>query len=339
MLRFTSKSILWAGCLFALSAGFAAAETAAPTDPFQAALSKLSDKNPQVRRQGADALGQMRNAAAAEPLRNLLKDSAPSVRSAAVDALGLLRNQPAAAAIARLLETDPDANVRQNAAIALGYIADRTTLPSLVKGLKDSQEPIRFASINSLGILRDAAAVEPLTAELKNPDARMRSSSAYALGNIADAKALPALKDALELAASTVTTAPMTSPAVAAAVARTLGLIGDPSSVDLLKPLLDHPDRKVALSGALALAKLKDKSGLAFARKSAKDSDANVRRAAAEILAQVGTAEDAPVLQKLASDPDASVKNVANLALERWKKPAAPARKTAPETPRKTKKQ
>jgi HEAT repeat protein len=130
-----------------------------------------------------------------------------------------------------------------------------------------------------------------------------------------------------------------TTRSVADLVARTLGLIGDPSSVDLLKPLLDHPDRKVALSGALALAKLKDKSGLAFARKSAKDSDANVRRAAAEILAQVGTAEDAPVLQKLASDPDASVKNVANLALERWKKPAAPARKTAPETPRKTKKQ
>src|SRR5688572_30295517 len=98
-------STLWTVCFFVLAAsGFlGAADNSVPAEPYQATLLKLSDKNPQVRRQGADALGQLRNPAAAQPLLGLLKDPAPPVRAAAVDALGLLRHQPAAQAVAKLL--------------------------------------------------------------------------------------------------------------------------------------------------------------------------------------------------------------------------------------------
>src|SRR5256885_1974013 len=103
-------------CLWALAGFFSVSLVYAADDSFQQAVSKLTDKNPTVRRQAAESLGEMRNLAAAGPLTHLLTDPVPAVRSAAADSLGIMRIQEVEPKIAQLLETDSDPYVRQTAA-------------------------------------------------------------------------------------------------------------------------------------------------------------------------------------------------------------------------------
>src|SRR3989338_975882 len=109
-----------------------AALAAKPADPFPDAVKLLKDKDSVKRRQGVEQLRVMRNPAAFQPLLNLLKDKVPAVRVAACDALGTMRSREAARDIADLLRSDPEPSVRQTAAISLGYIGDRETIPALI---------------------------------------------------------------------------------------------------------------------------------------------------------------------------------------------------------------
>ena len=281
-------------------------------DPYQQALVRLNDKDPGVRRQAAEQLGSLRNPDAVNDLLNLLSDKITYVRRAAIDSLGLLRSRAASRSIASILETDNDPQVRQTAAIALGYISDPSTIPSLIKGMKDPHEGTRYACINSIGILRDSVATEALIKELKNTDSRVRTACAYALGNIKDIKAVPELIQALKISRSTATeNIQYYDAATAATIVRTLGLIPDPSSIAALKPFLKDKDKKVRLNTALALSKLKDGSGAAVARQHISDSDIMVRQIAAEILGEQGDAEDLKLLKTMQTDGDVAVQRVA----------------------------
>lgn len=320
------------GVIFALSSGLTAAES--KDDPYQQALTQLKNKNPQIRRQGAEAMGRIRNQGSIEPLKKLLSDDAPQVRSAAIESLGLMRAVAVSSDIARILSTDKEPAVRQMAAIALGYIADRNTVPALIKGLKDPHDGTRFASINSLGILRDDNAAEALGKELRSPDARVRGSCAFALGNIASKKSVPWLADAVKVSLATAPAANegyLMDANVGASAIRSLGLIGDGSVVPLLKKYIDHKDKKVRINTAQALHRLGDKSGVTVARQLAGDTDGYNRRVSAEILSDLGDEKDLPALKKLKNDPDESVKQIATAAVERLTKKSAPApAKTAP---------
>ncbi|MBI3289426.1 MAG: HEAT repeat domain-containing protein, partial [Elusimicrobia bacterium] len=111
-----------------------AAASAAPVDPFQAAVDKLKNEDPMIRRQGAEELGRMRKSEGIEPLVKTLADAHPFVRSMAADSLGLLRAGAAVAPLSRILASDKEAGVRQSAATALAYIGD----PSAAKALASS---------------------------------------------------------------------------------------------------------------------------------------------------------------------------------------------------------
>ena len=234
--------------------------TAAPPSPYEAALQKLSDKNPSVRKQGADALGELRNPAAAPALAKLLTDASPQVRGSALDALGVMRVQSAGAQIVKMLESDPDGSVRQTAAIALSYIGNRAFTPSLIKGMDDAHDGTRFASVNSLAILRDASAVKALTEKLNTADPRMRKSVSYALAKIQDKSSVPAILDSLKVSRSTETQGgkAMADPSVAASLLRSLGEMGDKTAVPRIKPFLNDPDPQVKAAAAHALAMLGD---------------------------------------------------------------------------------
>ncbi len=311
---------------------------AAKDEPYDQAIAQLKNKDPQVRRQGAEALGRIRNPASADALKKLLTDKTPIVRSQAIEALGLMRLMSVSSDVANMLGSDPDPGVRQMSAIALGYIADPHTVPALMRGLKDSHDGVRFASVNSLGILRNDSAAMALAQELRSPDARMRGSVAYALGNIASRSSVPGLIDSVKVSLATSPAANegyLMDAAVGASSIRSLGMIGDASAAPAIKKYLNHKDKKVRVNTAQALYRLGDHSGLPTARLFVKDSDSYNRRVAAELLGDIGDSSDLGALKKLKGDPDQSVDQSAKTSIEKIesrspKAKAAAAAKSAP---------
>ena len=111
---------------------------------------------------------------------------------------------------------------------------------------------------------------------------------------------------------------------VASTISRSLGLIGDPTATPALKPLLNHPDKKVNLAAGLALSRLGDKSGVPAARQFVKDPDSYLRRMSVEILSEQGGAQDVETLKKLKSDPDKTIRDLAAMAVENLTRKTAP---------------
>lgn len=326
-------------CIFFFKPEFSLAQQGASEDAFKQALSNLGNNDPQARRQAAESLGRMRNSAAANDLLKLFSDPVPYVRSAAIESVGLMRVTSASGEIQKVLETDKEPAVRQTCAISLGYIADRNSVASLIKGMKDNHEGTRLACINSLAILRDPSAIESLAKELKNPDARMRNSCAYALGNIGQKEAVAPLVAALKIARST---APargeenLVDPSVGATIIRSLGLLGDPSAIPILKNYFEDKDKKVKLTAAQSLLRLGEISGLPLARQFLTDPDASFRRISLELLSELGDANDLEILKKLKADPENSVQQAAAQAIEKISRrtvsePAQPGKKSVSE--------
>jgi len=330
--------ILLTVALLVSAEGLSYAAKNEPKDPFQKALLQLESKNPQVRRQGAAILARMRNPAAADSLIKLLSDDVPAVRSSAIDALGLMRIRAASKKIANILETDKDPSVRQISAVSLGYIADRNTVPSLIKGLEDPHQGTQFACVNSLGILRDSSAVKALSKGLMSKDSRMRNSCAYALGNIADRQAIPAMLEVLKLSRSTANAKGkeyMLAPSVGATLIRSLGIIGDRTFVPKIKPYLKDKNSKVRVYAARALHRLGNNSGLAVVRKDLNDPDSSIRRICVELISKIGTLRDVKALKRMKNDPDSSVRNLAVETAKTISKKYKPKSKPKVKSPKK----
>ncbi|MEK7679021.1 MAG: HEAT repeat domain-containing protein, partial [Deltaproteobacteria bacterium] len=73
----------------------------------------------------------------------------------------------------RLIEAlkDPNADVRQNAAEALGELKDPRAVLPLIEALKDGNGGVRQSAAWALGKLKDPRAVLPLLEALKDPNA------------------------------------------------------------------------------------------------------------------------------------------------------------------------
>jgi cyclophilin family peptidyl-prolyl cis-trans isomerase/HEAT repeat protein len=176
--------------------------------------------------QAITALMRLRNPASVEPLTRQLKSKDAEVRAQAANALARIR-QPIASAVPALIEalqdhetsavaklkaaldgshTDANANVRANAARALGVSKDPRAVEPLLKVLHDKSEHVQVSAVRALAAIGDRRAVEPLIelAELSDPKAvlhRQRPPSfnlmlecVVALGALKDEQALPFLR-------------------------------------------------------------------------------------------------------------------------------------------------
>lgn len=171
------------------------------------------------------ALMRLRNPASVEPLTRQLKSKDAAIRAQAANALARIR-QPIASAVPALIEalqdqatssvaklkaaldgnhTDANANVRANAARALGVSKDARAVEPLLKALQDKSEHVQINSVRALTAIGDRRVVEPLIelAKLSDPKAtlhRRRPPSfnlmlecVVALGTLNDERALPLL--------------------------------------------------------------------------------------------------------------------------------------------------
>jgi HEAT repeat protein len=94
-------------------------------------LAYLNAQDPDIRLAAVEALGDIGDAKAAEPLMTLLNDHEDrAIRDTAAWSLGLLKYRPAVAPLAWMLQSS-EATVRSCAVAALVSIGDRTALPAI----------------------------------------------------------------------------------------------------------------------------------------------------------------------------------------------------------------
>lgn len=251
--------------------------TAAAVTPFDAAVQKLFSKDPFLRRQGADALAQLRDQRAAPLLLKALTDEAAPVRASAADGLCQLAYRAATPRISDMLLSDKAPTVRQQAASSLSYMSDQSAGPSLVKALKDGSMAVRYAAANTLGAIKYSPAEDDLIALLKDPG--MRRVAISALGQLQSKKAasaiLPSLSDPDKY--------------TSLEAVRAIGAIGDKAAVpELEKKLAKTEDASVRVGSALALAKMGSDAGLLTAYEFVKSPDMSLKNQAMDVIATVG---------------------------------------------------
>lgn len=146
-------------------------------------VGRLGRTSSRERADGAQALGQLRDVRAVEPLIELLYDPTWSVRMAAAEALGQIGEVRAVEPLITLL-LDRKAWVRQKTAAALGQLRDVQAVEPLVTVLVDDDSRVRQAAATALGQLADDRAVRPLVTALNDADGSVRLAAVTSLGRI-----------------------------------------------------------------------------------------------------------------------------------------------------------
>lgn len=153
-------------------------------------MQQLIDENPYTRMQGADALGQIKDARAVKVLIAVLEDENSSGRTQALAASALVNiGTPAVESLIVALKSE-DPLVRMQAAYALGRIKDVRAVEPLIGALKDGNPIVRMEAADALGRIEDVHAVGPLIGALKDENPIVRMQAVDALVQIKDVRAV-----------------------------------------------------------------------------------------------------------------------------------------------------
>lgn len=109
------------------------------------------------------ALMRIRSASSVEPLTLQLKSRNPEIRSQAANALSRLR-MPIATSVPALIKSlrDADEDARANAARALGVTKDKSAVDPLIAALSDKSDKVVVSALRALASISDSRAVMPL---------------------------------------------------------------------------------------------------------------------------------------------------------------------------------
>lgn len=135
---------------------------------------------------------------------------------------------------------DEDADLRIQAALALGQHPGPRAVGALIDALGDADLNVRFHAIESLGRLRAGDAVDALAGIAAGDDFFLVFPAVDALARISDARAAPALVPLLS------------RPAIVEAVAEALGELGGAEAVQPLVTLLNASGPAMPIARALA---------------------------------------------------------------------------------------
>ena len=132
-----------------------------------------------------------------DKLINNLRSRDPAVREEAAQKLGDLKDPGAVGSLIMILKKDKDRSVRWSAEDALVNIG-APAVESLVKLLDDESWRVRRRAVRTLAKIKDPRAIEPLTASMKtDEDCYVRKCAARAIGEINDPRAGEILAPAL----------------------------------------------------------------------------------------------------------------------------------------------
>ncbi len=174
-----------------------------PTDPSKGEICEdlhkflKAEKNPDIRGANAIALGLMSYDTAGADILEALKDGGQaSLRSHFCIALGLMRYTAATPEIRRTVSDKGDIDLRRNASIALGLMGDKDAVKVLQKEIEASENSLAVhgAVTQGLGFIGDRSAVPTLIKFLKERDKFQDSTRAFAavaLGLLGDKDDIP----------------------------------------------------------------------------------------------------------------------------------------------------
>jgi len=146
-------------------------------------VSFLRDGNLLERTRSAEALGEIGDRTAVQPLIDALSDKSTDVQYVAAKSLGILADERAVEPLLLKLKSD-EKWVRRGAAHSLGLIGDRRAVDPLIGLLTDTRHDVRAQAAWSLGRLGDVRALEPLKLLLQDPRDDVRREAAAAIEHL-----------------------------------------------------------------------------------------------------------------------------------------------------------
>ncbi len=263
-----------------------------------------------VRAKAALALGRINDARAIPDLIDKLKDPEPLVRASCAGGLGMFSDGRIFDPIGDLLLDDPQIEVRQAAAAALGETRQPQAIPYLMSALRDSywwyerdQGVIPLLeAIAKMG----RAVVPELIQALDDPEGTVRRYAAQLLSRLPDERALDALT----------TTLYDTHFDVSRASAEALAVLGSPA-VPVLVEALRHPEALIRQQAVAALVKTHDSRVVPELLNLLNDENREVRLEVVHALGESGDVRARLPLQELAgSRADREMAAQARHALE-----------------------
>ena len=220
-----------------------AAETISDDESYDAAslLGALSDDSWRVRRAAIKGVSQR---AAPEAITALISSVVenhqnPSLLNSALQVLSST-DVDTVSPLIELLK-NPDADLRMQAALALGEQGDARAVAALTEALNDEDTNVRYHAIEALGKLKAAGAVDALVEIAESRDFFLTFAALDALTKIGDARIVPGIMPLLE------------DDLLSIPVINLLGQLGDENTVAPLTALLNDPAGPVeAVADALA---------------------------------------------------------------------------------------
>jgi HEAT repeat protein len=198
----------------------------------------------------------------------------------------------------------PDRNVRSQAVIKLGKLADADTLPALLDALRTENDFFVQEDITWALVAQGEAAIQPLIELLDDESPITRHHATHTLTKIGGARVTDALLHTLEDEEITVITK----------AAFGLGQSGDVRAIPALVRLLGHENREVQTTIINVLERFEDAAVMPLIQALSHERW-QVREQAADILGLIGDQQAAPMLIHALSDSEWQVRFAAVTAL------------------------
>ncbi len=233
-----------------------------------------------------------------------------------------LLGKKATPAIKRALLENTKASIRWQSAQVLAYIRDASARSTLHQALSDWNAKVRYNVLLALQEIGDKTSVPFVIKRLKDPRETLRNKvqAIKTLGNLGDPKAVDVIIDAYEKTARKRNL--FLSYAVVTALWKMREVISKARMIRLMRKMLDDPYPDVVRKAIIVLSELKDVGSIDKLSKILAGTSSRLRNVAAYALGQIGSPKAIPVLVQTLQDlRSGRLLNNIIFALQRLKDP------------------
>lgn len=239
-------------------------------------IKALDHYDPVIRAAAARVIGRLRVASASDGLLKAVNDSSPAVRFASIGALGEIDDERSIQAITDQLTYYQRGEGARSALAALAKIAHASSQPVFQAHLSNRDPELRVAAIEGLSRIGDTKTVATFVETVNQDESEaVRAAMAFALYKNGYPHYLGRMIDFMDddrsaaqiqgyLAELGPSVVPVLVPrlqepdeGVRRHLAAILGVLGDQTTVSILTPLKQDPDRSVVAAATHAIERIK----------------------------------------------------------------------------------